>query len=479
MLFNSLTFAIFLPVVFALYWFASRTRNVQNMLLLVASYVFYGWWDWRFLSLLLVSTIIDFSIGRSLQHTANEPRRRGLLILSLVVNLGILFTFKYYNFFVDSFEHVFASLGLQTDFPTLHVILPVGISFYTFQTLSYSIDVYRRKIPASDDPVAFATFVAFFPQLVAGPIERARDLLPQFGKDRCFHFEDGRQGLRQILFGLFKKVVVADQCGAIVASFFDAPGEHSGLALAIGTVLFSFQIYGDFSGYSDIAIGSARLLGFRLTTNFRYPYFARDIAEFWRRWHISLTTWFRDYLYFPLGGSRAGRLMTLRNVFIVFLVSALWHGANWTFVVWGSIHTLLYIPLLLTSKHRTRLDTVATDRHFPCFSDCLRIAATFAFVSVAWVFFRADSLSHAIEYFEQMLAFRSGWLQLDLDRPLIEAFAAIGLLVGFEWLSRTNEFALEDFLRGSMALRWCVYCALVMLVIEYSVSETPFIYFQF
>ena len=478
MLFNSLTFAVFLPIVFVLYWFAARTRNAQNVLLLFASYVFYGWWDWRFLGLLLISTVVDFCIGRILDATEREPRRRALLILSLAINLGILFTFKYFNFFIDSFESLFAAIGLQADFPTLRVILPVGISFYTFQTLSYSIDVYRCKIPASDDPVAFATFVAFFPQLVAGPIERARDLLPQFGVDRKFSFEDGRQGMRQILFGLFKKVVVADQCGAIIGPIFDTPGAHSGLTLLLGVILFSFQIYGDFSGYSDIAIGTARLLGFRLTTNFRYPYFSRDIAEFWRRWHITLTSWFRDYVYFPLGGSRYGRAKTIRNVAIVFLVSAFWHGANSTFIVWGLIHTALYVPLFISGRNRSQLDTVASDRWIPSLSDMARIITTFMFVSIAWVFFRADSITVAMKYLQHMFAFNNNWLSMEIDRALIEALFAICLLVTFEWLARTKEFALQDFAH-SLLQRWIAYTGLLLMILQYAVSETPFIYFQF
>jgi D-alanyl-lipoteichoic acid acyltransferase DltB (MBOAT superfamily) len=444
---------------------------------LIASYVFYGWWDPRFLILIAFSTATDFLIGITLQRTVNVARRRWLLVLSLFVNLGLLFTFKYFNFFASSLVEACASLGWSVSLPTLNIILPVGISFYTFQTLSYTIDVFRGRMPACHDPVAFAAFVAFFPQLVAGPIERASDLLPQFETAQTFSFNEARLGLRQILFGLFKKVVVADQCGKLVSPLFDDPGSHSGSLLCVGAMLFAFQIYGDFSGYSDIAIGSARLLGFKLSMNFRYPYFARDIAEFWRGWHMTLTSWFRDYVYFPLGGNREGRWRAFRNIVIVFLLSALWHGANWTFIVWGLIHTLMYIPLFLTRRHRTRLEIVAQNRRFPSLADLARMAITFAGVTVAWVFFRADSVSKAWDY----LAACTHWSSVEdgLGLPHAMALSAVLVMLIFEWYGRREPFALQKIFPHSMILRWFTYLVLILAILQFAVTDVPFIYFQF
>ena len=326
MLFNSLDFAIFLPIVFVLYWFVSnRNLQLQNSLIIAASLLFYGWWDWRFLSLILFSTLVDFNIGKRLKLEQNKGRRKVLLWTSIVVNLGLLVFFKYYNFFVDNFIAAFSLFGQPIQGNTLNIILPVGISFYTFQTLSYTIDVYRKNLEPTQDIVAFTAFVCFFPQLVAGPIERATNLLPQFYKKRTFEYEKAVDGMRQILWGLFKKVVIADNCAEYANLIFNNYQDYSGSTLLLGAIFFTFQIYGDFSGYSDIAIGTSRLFGFNLMQNFATPYFSRDIAEFWRRWHISLSTWFRDYLYIPLGGSKGGTWMKVRNTFIIFLISGFWH----------------------------------------------------------------------------------------------------------------------------------------------------------
>ena len=347
MYFNSIDFAIFLPIVFLLYWFVTQKNlKLQNALIVVASYVFYGWWDWRFLSLIVFSSLVDYSIGLALKKEEQQSKRKLLLWTSIGVNLGFLGFFKYYNFFVDNFVSAFSFFGQPIQPNTLDIILPVGISFYTFQTLSYTIDVYKRKLEPTSNLISFLAFVSFFPQLVAGPIERATHLLPQFYKKRVFHYSLAVNGCRQILWGLFKKIVIADNCAEYANLIFNNSSDYSGSTLFMGALFFTFQIYGDFSGYSDIAIGTSRLFGFDLKQNFAFPYFSRDIAEFWRRWHISLSTWFRDYLYIPLGGSQGGTLMKVRNTFIIFLVSGFWHGANWTFIAWGFLNALYFLPLL-------------------------------------------------------------------------------------------------------------------------------------
>ena len=419
MLFNSLEFLLFLPTVFAAYWilnlWTNRPRGLQaqNLLLLIASYVFYGWWDWRFLSLIAFSTLVDFAVGIQIAKAndgeipadADDAVRsltaKRWLGVSLGVNLGLLGYFKYANFFIENWIEAWSSIGVHMDPWTLKVILPVGISFYTFQTLSYSIDIYRRRLEPTKNLIEFAAFVSFFPQLVAGPIERASALLPQIASRRKFEYEEGVYGLRLILWGMFKKVVVADTCAIYVNDVFANYTEYSGPTLMMGAVFFAFQIYGDFSGYSDIAIGTARLFGIRLMTNFKTPYFSRDIAEFWRRWHISLSTWFRDYLYIPLGGSRVGKWKAVRNTFAIFLVSGFWHGANWTFIAWGLIHCLLFLPLLLTGRNRRNTSEI---QRFPSFRELAGIVWTFAAVTIAWVFFRAESLENAVAYLHRALA---------------------------------------------------------------------------
>lgn len=383
MLFNSFTFFVFLPIVFILYWFVLRTKlKAQNALILVASYVFYAWWDWRFLSLILFSTLLDFYLGKALGKSNSKKRSKSLLWTSLLVNLGFLGIFKYFNFFIDSWVEAWGGLGVDLELSTLSIILPVGISFYTFQTLSYTIDVYRKELQPTHSLLNFAAYVAFFPQLVAGPIERATRLLPQFRQARTFSYQVAKSGVYLIIWGLFKKVVIADNCAFFVNQIFDNPDNFSSAELGLGAVLFAFQIYGDFSGYSDIAIGTARLFGFQLMTNFAFPYFSRDIAEFWRRWHISLSTWFRDYLYIPLGGSRVRRSLQVRNVLIIFLVSGFWHGANWTFIIWGALHALFFLPLLFFKLNRKYLENDALQ-----FQQILKIGFTFTIVCLAWIFF--------------------------------------------------------------------------------------------
>ncbi|NNJ55904.1 MAG: MBOAT family protein, partial [Bacteroidia bacterium] len=397
MLFNSLDFGVFLLINFIVYWFVFRKNlRLQNFQIVVASYVFYGWWDWRFLSLIAFSTLTDYFIGNLLSTLKAKRSRRILVLISLFINLGLLGFFKYYNFFLGSFIDAFSFFGYQIKANSLNIVLPVGISFYTFQTLSYTIDVYRNKLAPTKDLIAFSAFVSFFPQLVAGPIERATNLLPQFFSTRKFNYKDAVNGMRQILWGLFKKVVIADNCAKFANEIFNNSEMYSGSTLIIGGVFFAFQIYGDFSGYSDIAIGTSRLFGFKLKRNFAFPYFSRDIAEFWRRWHISLSTWFRDYLYIPLGGSKGGTGSKIRNTFVIFVVSGFWHGANWTFIVWGLLNALYFIPLLLRNKNRRNLDIVAIERKFPNIKELLNISSTFLLTTLAWIFFRADTVTHAV-----------------------------------------------------------------------------------
>ena len=403
MLFNSLDFAIFLPLVFIIFWILNGQLKAQNFFLLIASYIFYGWWDWRFLLLIIFSTIVDYSIGVLLAKEKKNRRRKSLLWTSIIVNLGLLGFFKYYNFFLDNFISAFSFFGSEINTNSLNIILPVGISFYTFQTLSYTIDIYKDKLKPVNDIVAFSAFVSFFPQLVAGPIERATNLLPQFKIKRKFNYLNAVNGMRQILWGFFKKIVIADTCALYSNLIFNDYTNFSGIALFFGAVLFAFQIYGDFSGYSDIAIGTSRLFGFNLKQNFNFPYFSRDIAEFWRRWHISLSTWFRDYLYIPLGGSKGTISKKIRNVFIIFIVSGFWHGAKWTFIAWGAINALYFIPLLVLKKNRVHTDSVALNKVFPNAREFIQMAATFVLVTIAWVFFRAENIALATDYIYLMI----------------------------------------------------------------------------
>ena len=479
MLFNSLDFAIFLPIVFVLYWFVlNKNLRHQNILIAVASYVFYGWWDWRFLSLILFSTLVDYLIGVSLGKEQNLSKRKILLWVSILVNLGFLGFFKYYNFFLDNFKSAFSFFGQEINSNSLNIILPVGISFYTFQTLSYTIDVYKKRLEPTRDFVSFAAFVSFFPQLVAGPIERATNLLPQILSRRKFVYNDAVDGLRQILWGLFKKIVIADNCAVYANLIFNNSDDYSGSTLVLGAVFFTFQIYGDFSGYSDIAIGTSRLFGFKLMQNFAFPYFSRDIAEFWRRWHISLSTWFRDYLYIPLGGSRGGTWMKIRNTFIIFIVSGFWHGANWTFVIWGVLNAFYFLPLLLAKRNRQNLETVAEKSLFPSIKEISNMGITFGLTVFAWIFFRADNLKHAIDIIDEIF---SSSLFKKFDLVPKELIGLIGFFLVIEWLGRRQKFALENLnLYINKPIRWFSYISIVMFIYLFSTSnKIEFIYFQF
>jgi alginate O-acetyltransferase complex protein AlgI len=482
MLFNSIDFAIFLPIVFTIYWLTKRNYKLQNLWIVIASYFFYACWDWRFLSLIVFSTLVDYSVGRRLEIENKKNRRKILLWISIFVNLGFLGFFKYYNFFLDNFIHAFSFLGYEIKANSLQIILPVGISFYTFQTLSYTIDVYRKKLNPTHDYIAFSAFVSFFPQLVAGPIERATNLLPQFYKERKFDYYQATDGLRQILWGLFKKIVIADNCAEYVNYIFGNSSNLPGSTLFIGAIFFAFQIYGDFSGYSDIAIGTARLFGFNLMRNFAFPYFSRDIAEFWRRWHISLSTWFRDYLYIPLGGSRGNLGMKIRNTLIIFVVSGFWHGANWTFVIWGALNAVYFLPLLLSKNNRKNLDIIAENSILPRLKDLSLLLFTFLQTTFAWIFFRAENIGHAKDYLAEIFSkslFEKAIFP-SLEKPTV-LWILIILFLWFEWIGRRNEYALEKIGKHwNRYFRWFLYVFIIFIIGMFMpTTETPFIYFQF
>lgn len=480
MLFNSIDFAIFLPIVFLLYWFvANRSLRLQNLLIVIASYVFYGWWDWRFLSLILFSTVVDYSVGLGLKKQENPTKRKLLLWTSILSNLGLLGFFKYYNFFIENFAAVFKFFGHPINPQGLNIILPVGISFYTFQTLSYSIDVYKKKLEPTKDFVAFMAFVSFFPQLVAGPIERATHLLPQFFKKRQFEYDKAVDGLRQILWGLFKKIVIADNAAQIVNIIFKHSTDYSGSTLFLGAFFFAFQIYGDFSGYSDIAIGTARLFGFDLMKNFNYPYFSRDIAEFWRRWHISLSTWFRDYLYIPLGGSRGSNWKKIRNIFIIFIVSGFWHGANWTFIVWGTLNAVYFLPLMLLKKNRIHTDTVAEKRLLPNLKELFQMSVTFILTVLAWIFFRAKNIDQALHYLSGIFS-KSLFSLPEHVHNLRSVLLLILLFMTIEWMGRHEPYAIAKLgYNMKKPIRYAIYYAIIIAILWFSGEQQQFIYFQF
>lgn len=478
MLFNSIEFLLFLPIVFLLYWVVFKPLRWQNAFIVLASYLFYGWWDWRFLILIAITTLFSYISGILIERYSERGVSKFVLSCNVVINLGILGLFKYFNFFTSNLQALLAPLGFHLDSVTINLILPVGVSFYTFQALSYSIDVYRRKIDATKDIIAFFAFISFFPQLVAGPIERATNLLPQFLKHRKFDYTLAVDGCRQILWGLFKKMVVADNCAMGANMIFSTYEDLGGLNLWLGALLFTFQIYGDFSGYSDIAIGTAKLFDIKLMRNFNNPYFSRDIAEFWRRWHISLTTWFRDYIYIPLGGSRVKKHKVFRNTFIIFLVSGLWHGAEWTFVAWGGYHALLFTPLIISGRNRKYLDSVGGDRWLPTMRESILMAWTFILVLVGWIIFRADNITIAWHYIVRML---TDW---HFTPPLIgkKAMLYILLMLAIEWFQRNKKHSFEIAGHGLMRytiIRWSVYVVFILMIMLYHGVAGEFIYFQF
>jgi len=465
-----------------LYWFTNRDLKLQNSLLLLASYFFYGWWDWRFLSLIIASTLIDYSIGLGLRRFKSRRSKKMLLSTSIIVNIGLLGFFKYFNFFIDSFSGAFTFFGQSMDEFTLKIVLPVGISFYTFQTLSYTIDVYKSKLEPTKDFLSFAAFVAFFPQLVAGPIERASNLLPQMQKKRRLKPLNAAEGVRLILWGLFKKIVIADNLAPAVNDIFTNYNLYTSEVLVLGVVFFAFQIYCDFSGYSDIARGIAKLLGFELMVNFNFPYFSRSIGEFWRKWHISLSTWFRDYLYIPIGGSKVGKSKGIRNVFIIFLVSGFWHGANWTFIIWGGIHALLFVPSYISGNNRKYLNSITSNRLLlPKFGDFVRILCVFILVTFSWIFFRSESVSMAIEYIHGIFQFSISpgpYLNPYDNQLLVQELLLVSFLVIIEYLLITRTISLTPKLKSIDLVIDAVLVVMILLKTPVS-NNLSFIYFQF
>ncbi|MEZ4776963.1 MAG: MBOAT family O-acyltransferase [Bacteroidia bacterium] len=480
MLYNTLEFGFFYVLVFGLYWFAtSKNLRLQNILILIASYFFYGWWDWRFLGLIMLSSLVDYVAGKKIDDSDDIKTRKRWLHVSLVINLGLLAVFKYYGFFVDSFIELFRSMGYEVGSRTLQIILPVGISFYTFQTLSYTLDIYRKRFAAERDLVAFLAFVSFFPQLVAGPIERASNFLPQFRKLRTFEFDRAKDGLRQILWGLFKKVVIADTLGVVVDEITAWHELHPGIILLMAVFFFAFQLYCDFSGYSDIAIGTARLMGFDLMRNFNYPYFARDIMDFWRRWHISLTSWFKDYVFLSLSGGKmvTSKWTLIRNYMITFTASGLWHGANWTFVVWGFLHGLYHIPYILFPQLKTSV--LLTKPPFTVkgtLRAALEMSITWAMNLFALVFFMSKDIKTAISYLSHMFSASLFTVPMAYRKYMYWMV----LFIGVEWLQmyykKTFPLQIENW---HPVLRWSVYYALTFVVLYYNYDRRAFIYFQF
>jgi len=483
MLFNSLSFAVFLPIVFFLYWFVTKGNlRLQNILLLVASYFFYACWDWRFMFLLVGSTLLDYFTGIKIHEAENQRKKLFWLWLSICINLGFLGFFKYYNFFAESFAEGLSLLGLKVNLGSLQVILPVGISFYTFHGLSYVLDLYKNKIKPERNFIDYSVFVSFFPLLVAGPIERATHLLPQILKKREFDYSKAVDGLRQILWGLFKKIVIADNCAEYANTIFNNSADYSGSTHVLGALFFTFQIYCDFSGYSDIALGTARLFGIDLLRNFAFPYFSRDIAEFWRRWHISLSSWFKDYLYIPLGGSKGGMLKKIRNTFIIFLVSGFWHGANWTFIAWGFLNALFIMPSIIFNTNRNHLDIVAKGKYLPTLKEFIAIGITFSLTVFAWIFFRANSVTHAINYISEI--FSGSLFTIPHFEGVKKAYTIVlitGLFLIMEWLGREQQYAIAKLgVSLNRATRWSIYVFLILVIFyKGNYKENVFIYFQF
>lgn len=484
MLFNSIEFLLFLPVVFVLYWFIFKNNTrLQNLLIIIASYIFYGWWDWRFLILILLSTIVDYLVGQQIHKNADKKNKaKYWLWVSVFFNLSLLGFFKYFNFFVDSFIDMFDILGYQIKSTwTLRIILPVGISFYTFQTMSYSFDIYYKKIAPTKNFEAFVAFVSFFPQLVAGPIERASNLLSQITNSRKFNYEQVIGGVKLILWGFFKKLVIADSFAPIVDDIFTNYSDYPASTLILGVCLFSFQVYGDFSGYSDIAIGTAKLFGIELMSNFKFPNFSRNVAEYWQRWHVSLSTWFRHYLYIPMGGSKVSKLKSVRNIIVIFLVSGFWHGANWTFIFWGGLHALFFIPVFLMGRNRIYAHNVVGEKTiFPSVIEIFQVLLTFILVTFSRVFFRSPSLTDSFEYLNQIGSdFRYAPYLHPLGYRMIDFYILLALFIFYEYLIRKDER--NPFKFKSKIVRFLLYLIVTLGILMFYNDDAnrSFIYFQF
>lgn len=465
-----------------LYWFVFRGRQTQNILVVVASYIFYGWWAKRFLVLIFITTFLSYLSGLLIE----KYRDKGKLLCgaNIAINIAILCYYKYVNFFADNLQLLVNQFGYQLDWVTLDIILPVGISFYTFQALSYTIDVYRKDTPATKDFIAFTSFISFFPQLVAGPIERSTNLLPQFLKPRKFDYTNAVIGMRQILWGFFKKLIIADNCAKFANAIFDNYESCNASLLLLGALFFTFQIYGDFSGYSDIAIGTSRLFGINLMKNFNLPYFSRDIAEFWRRWHISLNKWFIDYVYIPLGGSRCKKSIVIRNILIIFFLSGLWHGANWTFVVWGLYNGILIASLNLLNIKTKRDNIISPNRFIPKMKELCQMILTFGVVVIGWIIFRAENITHAYDYITSL--FNSSLFTTPNFRALELSFIEITYTVFFicllqliDWIQRKQDFGLEISNVKYRPIRWSIYIALILIFTIFAGGQEEFIYFQF
>lgn len=479
MLFNSLEFVVFFPIVFAVYWLARQNGKLQNAILVVASGVFYAWVDWRFIFLIAFTAMLTYITGRALLSSRQNRGRKGYIIVNVVINLAILGFFKYYNFFIDSFNNAFRSIGVALDMPTLQLILPVGISFYTFKAISYSVDLYKNKIVGGHNLLSVLCYLMFFPQLLAGPIEKARDLYPQFLQPRCFNYSQAICGSKMIIWGLFKKVVIADTACNIVNSIYGDIGGYNSSALLICAVLYSFQIYGDFSGYSDMAVGIGKLFGIESKKNFNLPYLSRDIAEFWKRWHISLNTWFVEYVYIPLGGSKVSKFVTIRNTFIIFLLSGLWHGANWTFICWGFYHALLFVPLLLLNKTK-RFGKYEVGKSITL-KEWLNILLTFVLVTMGWIIFRSPDISVASDYIKRLFDLSDyGMPNINPKRLFIilECMMAIIFVAFMEIKHKTSEVVLSFASQYRIANFIGYIVVTIWAILFYSVGQT-FIYFQF
>jgi len=480
MSFTSLTYLLFLPTVFAVYWLL-RDRVKQNFWLAAASYFFYGWWDWRFCFLMLISSMVDYVAAIGIETSKTTRSRRLILLFSCLINFGMLGFFKYANFFSDNIRAVAAAAGIPMSEFTIQVTLPVGISFYTFQTMSYAFDVYFGKMRASRNLIDYLAYVSFFPQLVAGPIERATHFLPQFSASRSFNLDQARSGCRQIIWGVVKKLLLADNFALTVDLCYGDVTAYNGVQLAFATLCFAFQIYCDFSAYSDIATGSARLFGFELMRNFAYPYFSQDVTEFWRRWHISLSTWFRDYIFFPLGGSLVGPLLRMRNVMLTFVLSGLWHGASWNFIIWGFLNGLALLPAVLrgTRYHLKPTDTPGGEALWPGWWTLTKILGTFLFICFTWIFFRAQTLTESMTIIQKIgmdLTNPSAWQHVVVGRRLNMILPCFLLL---EWVQRRHEHPLVLPWAPRWA-RWVLYTILIWGTLLFMPgASSPFIYFQF